>query len=231
MVAGITCKGGRILGQCCECCESSKPPNLLACPCLHLFSPAMDNSRARSAPGFVCACQADYFLLDRENTGVTTSSNTFEISCPCIPPAGGINASIDYHQDAIQMGSIRDRSLQIQGNTYFSCDYCDLRPSHNEVYEVTTFCAGTYTFCKDQPTKFEAISPSYSPTPFPHTPAPTRRARGSPGLVRRSSKCARSLTPHRALRFTLRSVTQQQRAEERTGTRICTSLLLRAAEV
>ena len=74
-----------------------------------------------------------YFLLDDENT--TASSGTISISCPCIPPAGGIDGSYTYNGDFV-----------ISGTTDGACNDCSLRTSQDRIYEVNIPCAGNYNF-------------------------------------------------------------------------------------
>ena len=74
-----------------------------------------------------------YFLMDDENT--TASSGTISISCPCIPPAGGIDGSYTYDGDFV-----------ISGTTDGACNDCSLRTSQDRIYEVNISCAGNYTF-------------------------------------------------------------------------------------
>lgn len=74
-----------------------------------------------------------YFLIDDENT--TPSSGTISVSCPCIPPAGGIDGSFTYNGP-----------FTISGTTVGACNDCSLRPSKDRVYEVIIPCDGQYAF-------------------------------------------------------------------------------------
>ena len=74
-----------------------------------------------------------YFLIDDENTAA--SSGTINISCPCIPPPGGIDASYTYNGP-----------LTISSTTVGACDDCSLRSSKDRVYEINIPCSGNYTF-------------------------------------------------------------------------------------
>ena len=71
--------------------------------------------------------------MDDENT--SASSGTISISCPCIPPAGGIDGSYTYDGDFV-----------ISGTTDGACNDCSLRTSQDRIYEVNISCAGNYTF-------------------------------------------------------------------------------------
>ena len=74
-----------------------------------------------------------YFLLDDED--LSPSTGTLSVSCPCIPPAGGV-----------------DESITVTSNTSYSsttdgaCNDCDLRTSQDRILEVNIPCPGTYTF-------------------------------------------------------------------------------------
>ena len=74
-----------------------------------------------------------YFLIDDEDT--SPSNGTLSISCPCIPPAGGIDGSFAYDGDFV-----------ISGTTDGACNDCDLRTSQDRIYEISVPCAGTYSF-------------------------------------------------------------------------------------
>ena len=74
-----------------------------------------------------------YFLIDDENT--SASNGTISVSCPCIPPAGGIDGSYTYDGDFV-----------ISGTTDGACNDCSLRTSQDRIYEVNISCAGNYTF-------------------------------------------------------------------------------------
>ena len=73
------------------------------------------------------------FLIDDENT--SASSGSINISCPCIAPPGGIDASYTYSSPFV-----------ISGTTVGACDDCSLRSSNDRVYAVTVPCAGNYSF-------------------------------------------------------------------------------------
>ncbi|MAR66476.1 MAG: hypothetical protein CL833_04400 [Crocinitomicaceae bacterium] len=73
------------------------------------------------------------FLIDDENT--SPSSGTFSISCPCIPPPGGIDGTYSYTSP-----------FTISGTTVGACNDCSLRSSPDRVYEINISCSGTYTF-------------------------------------------------------------------------------------
>jgi hypothetical protein len=74
-----------------------------------------------------------YFLIDDEDT--SPSNGTLTVSCPCIPPAGGIDGSFAYDGDFV-----------VSGTTDGACNDCDLRTSQDRVYEISVPCAGTYNF-------------------------------------------------------------------------------------
>ena len=74
-----------------------------------------------------------YFLLDDEDTN--PSNGTLSVSCPCIPPAGGLDGSFAYDGDFV-----------ISGTTDGACNDCSLRTSQDRVYEISVPCAGTYSF-------------------------------------------------------------------------------------
>ena len=74
-----------------------------------------------------------YFLIDDEDT--SPSNGTLTVSCPCIPPAGGIDGSFAYDGDFV-----------ISGTTDGACNDCDLRTSQDRIYEISVPCAGTYNF-------------------------------------------------------------------------------------
>ncbi|HHZ65900.1 MAG TPA: hypothetical protein EYN51_10485, partial [Flavobacteriales bacterium] len=74
-----------------------------------------------------------YLLIDDENT--SASSGTVSITCPCIPPPGGIDGSFNY-----------SGPFTISGTTVGACDDCSVRPSEDRIYEVNISCAGSYTF-------------------------------------------------------------------------------------
>ncbi len=74
-----------------------------------------------------------YFLIDDEDTNPSTG--TLSVSCPCIPPAGGIDGSYSFDNDFV-----------ISGTTDGACNDCDLRSSLDRVYAVDIACAGTYNF-------------------------------------------------------------------------------------
>ena len=74
-----------------------------------------------------------YFLIDDEDTA--PSNGTLTVSCPCIPPAGGIDGSFAYDGDFV-----------ISGTTDGACNDCDLRTSQDRIYEISVPCAGTYNF-------------------------------------------------------------------------------------
>lgn len=75
-----------------------------------------------------------YFLIDDENT--TTSSGIINISCPCIPPLGGIDNSI----------SITTNSTDFTSSTFSACNDCSFSASTDEVIEFEITCNGDYTF-------------------------------------------------------------------------------------
>ncbi len=73
-----------------------------------------------------------YFLIDDENT--SPSTGTLSVSCPCIPPAGGINGSL-----------LVDGNVSYSGNTSNNCNQCDFRSSNDEIVALEITCPGTYT--------------------------------------------------------------------------------------
>lgn len=75
-----------------------------------------------------------YFLIDDENT--TTSSGIINVSCPCIPPVGGIDQSIDIISNINNYVS----------TTIASCNDCSYRSSNDRVLEVKITCQGDYSF-------------------------------------------------------------------------------------
>jgi hypothetical protein len=72
------------------------------------------------------------FLIDDENT--SASSVSINISCPCIPPAGGIDNSIVITSDTSYVSS-----------TIGACNDCSYRSSNDRVLELEITCAGNYT--------------------------------------------------------------------------------------
>jgi hypothetical protein len=82
---------------------------------------------------FLTAGVTYYFLIDDENT--SASSGTIRIDCPCIPPIGGIDASITVNSNT-----------SYSSNTIGACNDCSFRSSDDRVLEVNIPCAGTYTF-------------------------------------------------------------------------------------
>jgi len=74
-----------------------------------------------------------YFLIDDENT--SASSGTISIACPCIPPPGGIDASVTVNSNT-----------SYSSTTVGACNDCSLRSSNDRVLEVNITCAGLYTF-------------------------------------------------------------------------------------
>ena len=74
-----------------------------------------------------------YFLIDDENTAA--SSGAINISCPCYPPPGGIDASV-----------VVNSNTSYSSTTVGACNDCSLRPSKDRVLEMEITCAGTYTF-------------------------------------------------------------------------------------
>jgi hypothetical protein len=75
-----------------------------------------------------------YFLLDDENTA--PSSGFISISCPCIPPAGGIDQTLQ----------VSSQTTSYASSTIDACNDCSLRTSSDRVLEVEVICAGDYTF-------------------------------------------------------------------------------------
>lgn len=75
-----------------------------------------------------------YFLVDDENT--TTSSGIINVSCPCIPPLGGIDETISIVSSPVNSAS----------TTFGACNDCAFRPSADKVLEFEIACAGDYTF-------------------------------------------------------------------------------------
>ena len=93
-----------------------------------------------------------YFLIDDENT--TISSGSVTISCPCIPPLNGID----------QASVISSTTFNYVNTTIGACNDCSLRASNDRVLEFEIVCAGdyiltlcngatwdTYLFLSDQP--------------------------------------------------------------------------------
>jgi len=74
-----------------------------------------------------------YFLIDDEN--LTASSGTITVGCPCIPPPGGVDATV-----------VVNGNTSYSSTTVGACDDCSLRSSKDRVLEVEITCAGTYTF-------------------------------------------------------------------------------------
>ena len=74
-----------------------------------------------------------YFLIDDENT--SASSGTINVNCPCIPPPGGIDASVTVNSN-----------MSYSSTTVGACNDCSLRSSNDRVLEVNITCAGLYTF-------------------------------------------------------------------------------------
>jgi hypothetical protein len=72
------------------------------------------------------------FLIDDENT--SASSGTINIACPCIPPPGGIDASITVTSNTVYSST-----------TLGACNDCSFRSSNDRVLEMEITCAGTYT--------------------------------------------------------------------------------------
>lgn len=75
-----------------------------------------------------------FFLIDDENT--TASNGIISINCPCIPPPGGIDNSIN----------IITNSTIVNSSTFSACNDCNYRSSEEEVLEVAITCGGDYTF-------------------------------------------------------------------------------------
>jgi len=75
-----------------------------------------------------------YFLVDDENT--TSSSGIINLSCPCIPPPGGIDETISVVSSLVNSAS----------TTLGACNDCAYRPSADKVLEFEIACAGDYTF-------------------------------------------------------------------------------------
>lgn len=73
-----------------------------------------------------------YFLIDDENT--SGNSISINISCPCIPPPGGIDSSI-----------VVNSNTSYSSTTIGACDDCSFRPSNDRVLEIEITCAGDYT--------------------------------------------------------------------------------------
>ena len=74
-----------------------------------------------------------YFLIDDEN--ISPSSGTITVGCPCIPPPGGIDASVTVNSNT-----------SYSSTTIGACNDCSLRSSNDRVLEVNITCPGTYTF-------------------------------------------------------------------------------------
>ena len=202
--------------------EPPSPPRLPWPSSFPLLFPARPRrtQRARSAR-FVCACSADYFLIDDENTN--PSSGTFLIECPCIAPPGGIDASYTYASPFV-----------ISGTTSDACDDCGRRLSKDRIYEVVTTCAGSYVFSKGYMHTL-GISGylTFSPAPprFARVTAPRDVPEACRGLSAIPASALAHPSPARPRRFAFRSLTQQRRAAAQPGTRTSTSLLLRAVEI
>lgn len=75
-----------------------------------------------------------YFLIDDENT--TASSGFINISCPCIPPLGGIDETISINTNLVNSSS----------TTLGACNDCAYRSSSDRVIGFEITCAGDYTF-------------------------------------------------------------------------------------
>jgi hypothetical protein len=75
-----------------------------------------------------------YFLIDDENT--TASSGFISISCPCIPPIGGIDQSLVISSPVTNYVS----------TTIGSCNDCNYRASNDLVLEVEIICDANYVF-------------------------------------------------------------------------------------
>ena len=73
------------------------------------------------------------FLIDDENT--SPSSGSINVSCPCIPPVGGVDGNYTYNGPFV-----------ISGTTVGACDDCSLRSSNDRIYAIDVNCAGNYTF-------------------------------------------------------------------------------------
>ena len=73
-----------------------------------------------------------YFLIDDENT--SSNSISINISCPCIPPPGGIDNSI-----------VVNSNTSYASTTIGSCNDCSYRSSNDRVLEMEITCAGNYT--------------------------------------------------------------------------------------
>lgn len=73
-----------------------------------------------------------YFLIDDENT--SSNSVSINISCPCIPPPGGIDNSI-----------VVTSNTSYASTTVGACDDCSYRSSNDRVLEMEITCAGNYT--------------------------------------------------------------------------------------
>jgi hypothetical protein len=75
-----------------------------------------------------------YFLIDDENT--TASSGIINVSCPCVPPPGGIDETIVIESNVVNSVS----------TTIGACNDCSYRPSTDRVLEIEIVCSGDYTF-------------------------------------------------------------------------------------
>ena len=72
------------------------------------------------------------FLIDDENT--SANSGTISVGCPCIPPPGGIDATVNVTSNT-----------GYSSTTLGACNDCSYRSSNDRVVELNITCAGTYT--------------------------------------------------------------------------------------